>query len=122
MVQAADLDGLFLDLFSPFDDGRARLTMPTAKEDRAMRTLTIVAALVLWAGEAGARELGTGNGLLALCESKELWENATCNGFVAGANSSYKMLKAAEANKSKTVSVKKARSIIFNHKEGDMKI
>ena len=33
-----------------------------------------------------------------------------------------KMLKAAEANKSKTVSVKKARSIIFNHKEGDMKI
>ena len=33
-----------------------------------------------------------------------------------------KMLKAAETNKSKTVSVKKARSIIFNHKEGDMKI
>ena len=33
-----------------------------------------------------------------------------------------KMLKAAEANKTKTVSVKKARSIIFNHKEGDMKI
>ncbi len=64
-----------------------------------MRTLTIVAALVLWAGEAGARELGTGNGLLALCESKELWENATCNGFVAGANSSYKVLKAAEAIK-----------------------
>ena len=33
-----------------------------------------------------------------------------------------KMLKTAEANKSKTVSVKKARSIIFNHREGDMKI
>ena len=33
-----------------------------------------------------------------------------------------KMLKAAEANKTKTVSVKKARSIIFNHREGDMKI
>ena len=33
-----------------------------------------------------------------------------------------KMLKAAKANKSKTVSVKKAQSIIFNHKEGDMKI
>ena len=33
-----------------------------------------------------------------------------------------KMLKVAENNKSKTVSVKKARSIIFNHKEGDMKI
>ena len=33
-----------------------------------------------------------------------------------------KMLKAAEANKRKTVSVKKARSIIFNNKEGDMKI
>ena len=33
-----------------------------------------------------------------------------------------KMLKAAEANKTKTVSVKKARSIIFNHQEGDMKI
>ena len=33
-----------------------------------------------------------------------------------------KMLKAAEANKKKVVSVKKARSIIFNHKEGDMKI
>ena len=33
-----------------------------------------------------------------------------------------KMLKVAEANKTKTVSVKKARSIIFNHKEGDMKI
>ena len=32
------------------------------------------------------------------------------------------MLKVAENNKSKTVSVKKARSIIFNHKEGDMKI
>ena len=33
-----------------------------------------------------------------------------------------KMLKVAENNKSKTVSVKKARSIIFNHKPGDMKI
>ena len=33
-----------------------------------------------------------------------------------------KMLKAAEANKKKVVSVKNARSIIFNHKEGDMKI
>ena len=33
-----------------------------------------------------------------------------------------KMLKAAEANKGKTVSVKKARSIIFNHQEGDKKI
>ena len=33
-----------------------------------------------------------------------------------------KMLKAAEAIKSKTVSVTKARSIIFNHKPGDMKI
>ena len=33
-----------------------------------------------------------------------------------------KMLKAAEANKTKTVSVKKARSIIFNHRDGDMKI
>ena len=33
-----------------------------------------------------------------------------------------KMLKVAEANKTKTVSVKKARSIIFNHREGDMKI
>jgi len=31
-----------------------------------------------------------------------------------------KMLKAAENNKSKTVSVKKARSIIFNHKPGDI--
>ena len=29
-----------------------------------------------------------------------------------------KMLKTAEANKSKTVSVKKARSIIFNHTPG----
>jgi hypothetical protein len=33
-----------------------------------------------------------------------------------------KMLKVAENNKSKTVSVKKARSIIFNHKPGDMKV
>ena len=33
-----------------------------------------------------------------------------------------KMLKVAEANKTKTVSIKKARSIIFNHREGDMKI
>ena len=33
-----------------------------------------------------------------------------------------KMLKAADANKKKTISLKKARSIIFNHKEGDMKI
>ena len=33
-----------------------------------------------------------------------------------------KMIKTAEANKSKTVSVKKARSIIFNHTPGDMKI
>ena len=33
-----------------------------------------------------------------------------------------KMLKAATNNKSKTVSVKKARSIILNHKPGDMKI
>ena len=33
-----------------------------------------------------------------------------------------KMLKVAENNKGKTVSVKKARSIIFNHKSGDMKI
>ena len=33
-----------------------------------------------------------------------------------------KMLKAADANKKKAISLKKARSIIFNHKEGDMKI
>ena len=33
-----------------------------------------------------------------------------------------KMLKAAEASKKKIISIKKARSIIFNHKEGDMKI
>ena len=33
-----------------------------------------------------------------------------------------KMLKVAENNKSKTVSIKKARSIIFNHKPGDMKV
>ena len=32
------------------------------------------------------------------------------------------VVKVAENNKSKTVSVKKARSIIFNHKPGDMKI
>ena len=33
-----------------------------------------------------------------------------------------KMLKAADSNKRKAISLKKARSIIFNHKEGDMKI
>ena len=33
-----------------------------------------------------------------------------------------KMLKAAETNKRKAISLKKARSIIFNHQEGDMKI
>ena len=33
-----------------------------------------------------------------------------------------KMLKAADTNKKKAISLKKARSIIFNHKPGDMKI
>ena len=33
-----------------------------------------------------------------------------------------KMLKAADSNKRKAISLKKARSIIFNHKVGDMKI
>ena len=33
-----------------------------------------------------------------------------------------KMLKAADSNKRKAISLKKARSLIFNHKEGDMKI
>ena len=33
-----------------------------------------------------------------------------------------KMLKAAETNKRKAISLKNARSIIFNHQEGDMKI
>ena len=33
-----------------------------------------------------------------------------------------KMLKAADSNKRKAISLKKARSIIFNHKDGDMKI
>ena len=33
-----------------------------------------------------------------------------------------KMLKAATTNKRKSISLKKAKSIIFNHKDGDMKI
>ena len=33
-----------------------------------------------------------------------------------------KMLKAADTNKKKAISLKKARSIIFDHKPGDMKI
>ena len=33
-----------------------------------------------------------------------------------------KMLKAATTNKRKSISLKKAKNIIFNHKEGDMKI
>ena len=33
-----------------------------------------------------------------------------------------KMLKAADSNKRKAISLKKARSIIFSHKPGDMKI
>ena len=33
-----------------------------------------------------------------------------------------KMLKAAEGTKRQAISLKKAKNIIFNHKEGDMKI
>jgi len=33
-----------------------------------------------------------------------------------------KMLKAATSNKRKAISLKKAQSIIFNHKNGDMTI
>ena len=33
-----------------------------------------------------------------------------------------KMLKAADSNKRKAISLKKTRSIIFNHTPGDMKI
>jgi len=33
-----------------------------------------------------------------------------------------KMLKAASSNTRKAISLKKARSIIFNHKNGDIKI
>ena len=33
-----------------------------------------------------------------------------------------KMLKVATTNKRKSISLKKAKNIIFNHKEGDMKI
>ena len=33
-----------------------------------------------------------------------------------------KMLKVATANKRRSISLKKAKSIIFNHKDGDMKI
>ena len=47
-----------------------------------MRILTIVAALMLWAG--GAEGAGTGNDLLRTCESKSI-----CMGYVNGVIEGY---------------------------------